>query len=270
MQIGAMNHPARDPLEEIHWIGEHGFDFVDFTLEPPAADPQQIDARAITAALAQYGLGVVAHTPWFIPVSSPLAGIRSATLTELRRCLVAAQAIGASTMNVHYRPIPRVFSAEQSIAWHVETLAPLCDLAAQAEITIVLEHVPEGGQRQLENIVEILHRVQRLGFHLDSGHAKLESSYDRFNDYVDILGNKIRHVHLSDNDGSSDQHLPLGAVGRLLTDWPGHIRRLKQSGYDETITLEVFAPCREYLLVSRDLLRNWWADADGSDPKSIT
>ena len=98
MKIGAMNHPARDPITEIHWIGEHGFDFVDFTLEPPAADPQNLDPRAVVSALAEHDLGVVAHTAWFIPVSSPLAGIRSATLTELRRCLAAAQAIGAPVM----------------------------------------------------------------------------------------------------------------------------------------------------------------------------
>ena len=34
MQIGAMNNPSRNPVEEIDWIGTHGFDFVDFTLEP--------------------------------------------------------------------------------------------------------------------------------------------------------------------------------------------------------------------------------------------
>lgn len=98
MKIGVMNHPARDPIAEIHWIGEHAFDFVDFTLEPPAADPHDIDPRAITAALAQHGLGVVAHTAWFIPVSSPLAAIRKATVLELRRCLEAAQSIGATVM----------------------------------------------------------------------------------------------------------------------------------------------------------------------------
>jgi len=60
MQIGAMNHPARNP-EEIDWFGRHGFDFVDFTLEPPAADPDQIDPKAIQAALDCHGLGVVAQ-----------------------------------------------------------------------------------------------------------------------------------------------------------------------------------------------------------------
>jgi sugar phosphate isomerase/epimerase len=73
MQIGAMNHPARNPLEEIDCFGRHGFDFVDFTLEPPAADPGQIDPEAIRAALDRHGLGVVAHTAWFIPIGSPSA-----------------------------------------------------------------------------------------------------------------------------------------------------------------------------------------------------
>jgi hypothetical protein len=51
MQIGVMNHPARNPLEEIEWIGRHGFDFVDFTLELPAADPDQIDTDKIRVLL---------------------------------------------------------------------------------------------------------------------------------------------------------------------------------------------------------------------------
>jgi hypothetical protein len=34
MKIGAMNYPARNPLEGTDCPGRHGFDFVDFTLEP--------------------------------------------------------------------------------------------------------------------------------------------------------------------------------------------------------------------------------------------
>ncbi len=33
MQIDVMDFPARIPITEINWIGESGFDFVDFTLE---------------------------------------------------------------------------------------------------------------------------------------------------------------------------------------------------------------------------------------------
>jgi sugar phosphate isomerase/epimerase len=72
---------------------------------------------------------------------------------------------------------------------------------------------------------------------------------------------KRTRVHLSENDGTADQHLPLGAAPRSTTDWPKQIRKLKATGYDGTITLEVFAPHKDYLLLSRDLLRQWWDQA---------
>jgi sugar phosphate isomerase/epimerase len=73
MKIGAMNHPARNPLEEIEWIGRQGFDFVDFTLEPSAAT-DHIDPAAVRTALDRHGLDVVGHTAWFISLGSPSFG----------------------------------------------------------------------------------------------------------------------------------------------------------------------------------------------------
>ena len=121
-------------------------------------------------------------------------------------------------------------------------------LGAKGEIP-----TPEG-----ELIQRILEGVPRLRFHLDSGHAKLERGQDRWNEYIDRFSPKLALVHLSDNDGTADQHLPLGSVPRSTTDWRERIRKLKASGYDDTITLEVFAPEREHLLLSRDLLQKWW------------
>jgi sugar phosphate isomerase/epimerase len=261
MQIGAMNHPSRNPLEEIEWIGKNGFDFVDFTLEPPAAAPDQIDPLAVRQALDCHGLGMVAHTAWFLPFGSPCGNIREACLVEFRRALRAADQIGATVLNVHYGESPGFFSKGQVVGWHVEVLSGLCQEAAELGLTIVLEHIPHGGGDQLENIVAIMEKVPLLRFHLDSGHAKLERGYDRWDEYLDRLGPKLRHVHLSENDGTADQHLPLGAAPRSTTDWPQHVQKLKATGYDGTITLEVFAPHKEYLLLSRDLLRRWWDEA---------
>jgi sugar phosphate isomerase/epimerase len=55
--------------------------------------------------------------------------------------------------------------------------------------------------------------------------------------------------------------LPLGALPRSDIDWPARVARLKASGYDGTISLEVFARERSYLLQSRDLLTEWWGAA---------
>src|SRR4051812_18063688 len=52
-------------------------------------------------------------------------------------------------------------------------------------LTSVLEHIPFGGGEQLENIVTIMERMPLLRFHLDSGHAKLERSSDRREEYLE-------------------------------------------------------------------------------------
>jgi sugar phosphate isomerase/epimerase len=261
MQIGAMNHPERDPIGEIEWIGKNGFDFVDFTLEPPAAAPDQINTEAIRAALDQHGLGVVAHTAYYLPLASPFASVRKACLEEFRLALQAAHRIGATVMNTHFGKAPKFFPEKQIVAWHAEVLGSLCDAAEPLGVTVVLEHVPFGGKNQLEMILELFNKVPLLRFHLDSGHAKLEREYDRWDEYLDQLGDKLLHVHLSENDGTADQHLSLGSAPRSNINWPKHIRKLKAMGYDGTITLEVFSPAKENLLLSRDLLRKWWDEA---------
>jgi sugar phosphate isomerase/epimerase len=164
-------------------------------------------------------------------------------------------------MNVHYSRPGWFFPKAQVVEWHVEAVSRLCQEAAEVGMNIVLEHTPFGGSEQLENLVEIMERVPPLGFHLDSGHAKLEVGKDCWDEYLDKLGPRLLHVHLSENDGTADQHLPLGSAPRSTTDWPQHVKKLKATGYDGTITLEVFSPQKEYLLLSRDLLRRWWAEA---------
>jgi sugar phosphate isomerase/epimerase len=261
MKIGAKNHPARDPLEEIEWFGQNGFDFVDLTLEPPAADPADLDIEAIRTALARHNLDVVAHAAYFIPISSPFASLRQAALREFQRTLEAAAQIGAQMMTVHYLGIPPLFPTERCPEWHLEVLEPLCARAAGLGITVLLENAP-GPSGQIEHIAHILEALPGLGFHLDSGHTQVEGGTDFFEAYLERLGGRLRHVHLSENDGRRDQHLPLGAVPRPEIDWPARIACLKANGYDGTISLEVFAPERAYLLQSRELLRKWWGEAE--------
>ena len=52
MLIGAMNHPAEDPVSEIKWMAELGLEFVDLTVEPPAAASWRIDTNLIRRVLA--------------------------------------------------------------------------------------------------------------------------------------------------------------------------------------------------------------------------
>ncbi len=260
MKIGAMNDPRCDPLAEIEWFGQHGFDFVDLTFDPPGADPDDVDVEGVRAALARYNLGVVAHAAYYIPISSPFPSLRQAALHEFQRALKVAAQVGARGMTVHYFRIPPLFPAERYVDWHVEVLRPLCSQAGALGLTIFLENAP-GLPGQIDAIGQILESIPGLGFHLDAGHTTVEGGVGLYDVYVDRFARRLMHVHLSENDGTYDQHLPLASLPAGATNWPARIKRLKASGYDGTISLEIFAPERGYLLHSRDLLRQWWAAA---------
>lgn len=262
MKIGLMNRPWKNLLDEIARIGRQEFDYVDLTLGPPAADPEEVDANALKAALADHGLGVVVQTPAFIPVGSPLAPSRRSALEELRQCLHVAQQIGSPTLSVHFSYPDGSFCVHDVVAWHIETLKPLVEEAADTSVTILLENASHGGHHQLNYILTVMDEVPGLGFHLSSGHAKLELDYDRFDEYLKRLGDRMMHVQLSDNDGKGDQHLPLGCSPASAIDWPHRIRQIRSRGYDGTITLKAFPPEHEYLQLSRRLLRKWWNQAE--------
>src|SRR5262245_43168060 len=101
MLIGAMNHPGKDVLSEIEWMGEMGLDFIDLTLEPPMASVDRIDLDAIRAALEEHELQVVGHTAYYLPFCSPFESIRHASVEELKRCIAAFASVGAQWMNLH-------------------------------------------------------------------------------------------------------------------------------------------------------------------------
>lgn len=255
MQIGAMNHPARDVLEEIEWMAAMGLEFLDLTLEPPAAAAWRVDPRAIRGTLARHGLGVVGHTAFYLPMGSAFEDVRRASVCELRRCLEIFGIVGARWMNLHpdrHAPMhDRRFFIEQNI----RTIQELLPDARRLGVGLMIENLP-GDYNSAPQLGELLDPIPELGLHLDIGHANLEVPHNTTEEILTAYGTRLRHVHLHDNrGGQADLHLPLGAG---TVDLPETVGALKKCGYDGTITLEVFTPDRHYLKYSRDVLRRLW------------
>jgi len=68
-------------------------------------------------------------------------------------------------------------------------------------------------------------------------------------DFIERFYDRIGHIHANDNFGKEDNHLPIG-TGTI--DFLKIIKALKQIGYDETVTFEVFSKDRDYLRISRE------------------
>lgn len=256
MQIGMMNHPARDPLREIEWAAANGFQFLDLTLEYPRAGADTLDSAAIRATLNGAHLGVVGHTAWYLPFASPVPRLREAAIAEIESALPHFATAGARLVNVHPDPGQRLAGWEQTTAWNIAAFRHLAQVAARHGLQLMIENLPES-YHTLDAFRPLMEADPAIGFHLDIAHAQVRGN--RTHEFLAAFGDRLVHAHLSDNTARADDHLPLGA-GRL--DWKRLVRLLKRSGYDGTITLEVFSEDLDFLLASQRKLRAVWDQAD--------
>ena len=255
MRIGAMNHPRHDVVGEIRWMAELGLDFIDLTLEPPAAGYWQIDRGAIRQALDQYGMGVVGHTAYYLPLGHPFEEIRRGAVTEFVRCLECFAELGAAVMNIHPDAKAPMHDAGFSVRQNLRSLDELLEASRRTGVGIMVENLP-GDFNNREQLAELLDPLPEVGLHLDLGHTNLLVEENTTEEILAAYGSRLRHVHLHDNRGGNhDLHLPLGAG---TVDFQMCVRALKKAGYDGTITLEVFTPDRHFVKYSAEQLRRWW------------
>ena len=259
MLVGAMNFPGRSVMKEIHRIAEDNFDFIDLTLEPPAT--WLPDGKEVRRLIEDLGLSAVGHTAWHLPIASPFVELRENSRDLYRRGLDCFADAGVTLVNVHPDQRVPLHGIDQVRKMNAEAIALLAADARERGIRVMVENL----DRLFSDVTDlkvIFDMVPDVGFHLDVGHANLRlgrGEKNRSKALLEAFGDRLSHVHLSDNrGGAEDLHLPLGA-GTI--DWAGVARMLKEAGWDGTVTLEVFSREREYLRMSRKLWLNWWSEA---------
>lgn len=257
MLIGAMNDPRLDVFKEINWIAESGFDFIDLTVEPPAAYYSQLAASKVREVIEKSGLEVVGHTFFGLPVGSSVEGIRRAACQELSRSFEFLAEVGAKVVNVHLDGGTQLISEKKIIEQNLASLEELLKKASELGLKLMVEHY-RGPFARPEPLTKLFSSLPELGFHLDVGHANLFTSNNRTAIFLDKFSDRLFHVHFSDNlGGTQDLHLPIGA-GNIR--WKEIIKALKKIGYEGTITLEVFSEYRDYLLKSKEIVEKLWQE----------
>ncbi|MBW1712059.1 MAG: sugar phosphate isomerase/epimerase [Deltaproteobacteria bacterium] len=138
-----------------------------------------------------------------------------------------------------------------------ETWRLVLEATEKSQTLILVENVFE---REPDIISRLLARMDhpRLGFCFDTGHFNTWSQAPLM-DWLTRLGPWLKRLHLHDNDGSFDQHLPIGQGNfdfKALWAW------LKEKGLRPGITLEPHTEedFRLTFLAFKQLLKeeNWW------------
>lgn len=129
---------------------------------------------------------------------------------RLLRASEVCVSLNARRMVAHTGCAPRIYFPEwympKSIEFWKELLTEL-----PSDVEILLENVLDPDPAELATIVDGVGDA-RLGVCLDVGHANINSPFSP-HEWVAVLGSRIREIHIHDNDGAHDLHLPIGHGG---------------------------------------------------------
>jgi len=107
---------------------------------------------------------------------------------------------------------------------------------AKAGVRVVLENIVE---QNPDPLIELVDRVGSdwLGLCFDIGHATLCSKLAPAQ-WVERMGNRLKHIHLHDNNGATDDHLP---IGKGSINFDPFFEALAKWAPDATVSLEIIA-----------------------------
>jgi len=255
--IGATNRPESDTLQEMRWIGEQGFAYVDLQLEAPAATPDRIDAAAVRSLLSGLNLAIIVRAASDLPVAHAYGRVRRAALDELRRSADLAAELGGKLLVTRFQHWPDWMGDDAGVELYGQLYDILCPHGSAAGVVVAIENHPHN-THQLKRLRRLFQRSPVLRLALNVGHANIQVPKNQTREFLFDMGDRLINVYVSDNDGASNDHLPLGAVGHGGVDWQREVSNFRAFGYDRTVTLEVNGD-RRWLLASRVYLQELWA-----------
>ncbi len=165
--------------------------------------------------------------------------------------------IGAKLFNVH-------LDAGMGIEAYIDAIKPLLEIMAGTGIQLSIENTPETTPEDLNRLFGLLPKSgfddpASVGMCLDLGHANLcRETRNDYLRYIDLLDSDVPmvHVHLHENFGDSDSHLPIftGPSAKDESGIRGFLERLQRRGFTGSIILEQWPDPPDLLREARDRL----------------
>jgi len=258
MKFGAMNNPLKPILEEIDRISKLGVDFIELTVDAPEATAEKLSSQkdAILERISKYNLELMFHLPTFVQTAHLSENIRNASQNEVLKAIELAKEFGVKKATIHpcYATELGHQVKDKVRELGLEYLEKAYKKAEELGINLCIENmIPNTGiYIEPDEFKEIFEKFKNMKFMLDIGHANIKTEKNRSFKFIEMFGNRLAHIHVSDNSGKEDEHLPIGC-GKI--DFEDVMKTLKKLGYNSTITLEIFVPDNDYFKLSLQKLK---------------
>ena len=179
----------------------------------------------VAQALASTGVRPTIHAPFFDlnpGALDPL--IRQVTYQRLNQSLSVAEHLNAHLMVIHpgvdkWR-YPNLEQAWKALA--KDFFPPLLEQAEACDCRLAVENIYEETPEILVQLVDEIDS-EWFGHCFDAGHWQLFGKRPMA-EWLEAIGPKLYHLHLLDNHGSADEHLPVGEGTIDFTPLQQHLR----------------------------------------------
>jgi sugar phosphate isomerase/epimerase len=120
--------------------------------------------------------------------------------------------------------------------WLTDSIGACADEAGRADLKFCLE--PRVGEiiSNTDALLRLMDAVDNddFGAVLDTGHQHAQKEILPLS--VEKLGGRVHYLHVSDNDGQTNQHL---ALGHGTVDWDGVFMALRKHGFSGYVAVDV-------------------------------
>ena len=171
----------------------------------------------------------------------------------LRRAIIATSVMHSPYLVIHPAQ-PMEWADDTNPEYTKEVnygiFSSLIPVAKENGVILALEnmpshthHIPCSSVEEWRDYVDMMNS-DWFAACMDTGHANMARNYTdmpvryEVDDYIKIMGNRIRCIHVHDNDGHGDDHTIPGTCTTGNMRWKPLLLSLKEIGYKGTFNLE--------------------------------
>jgi len=231
--------------DAISRIASFGYDGIEIRAGEPDASAKRLkskDRRALKKIIESNGLKVYSLTPdWGdLNLASSNPAMREESVRQVKEAIELEADLGGEYFTIlpGRRYMISAPPLETCREWSLDSLTECVNLAEKLDVTLCLEGAPGQVIVKEEDLLQTVKEIDSRNLQLtaDTSHAYIVSDPPT---YFRKIGNYIGIVHIADNDGTPNSHLPPG-LGKV--DFESAFKALRDVGYRGHYLLEIWYP----------------------------
>lgn len=207
----------------------------------------------IGESVSNQGIKVNVHGP-YVDLNPGLTDnfMRESVVRRMLSAIDIAAALNAGTLILHSGFVPGL-GPEKYDLWlgnSLKTWKKVLEHSISKGIVLAIENIRDDSPGSIRRILDYFNS-EYLTHCFDIGHFNVFADSMTAGEWLDFFSGKISVMHVHDNNGTDDLHLPIGS-GTI--DFPDFFSEIKSRSYSKAITIE--NNTKEDIIKSITYLRN--------------